>query len=99
MAIAAASVRLAASSLPRMFDTWTPAVFSLMNSRSAIWRFVRPAATCERTSRSRAVSPNRFASILGDGGSRAAGSPAPAPEPTPGTRRLRSRSATGGPAR
>ena len=28
-----------------MFDTWTPAVFSLMNSASAIWRLVRPSAT------------------------------------------------------
>ena len=40
-----------------MFETWTPAVFSLMNSSSAIWRFVRPSATSPRTSRSRAVSP------------------------------------------
>jgi hypothetical protein len=32
-------------SLLRMFETWTPAVFSLMNSCSMIWRFVRPAAT------------------------------------------------------
>ena len=45
-----------------MFDTWTPAVFSVMNSSSPIWRFVRPRATSARTSRSRAVSPNLAAS-------------------------------------
>ena len=56
-----------------MFETWTPAVFSLMNSSSAICRFVRPRATRPRTSRSRAVSPSaatagssRVAAVRGD---------------------------------
>ena len=56
-ATAAASVREATPSLPRMFETWTPAVFSLMNSSSAIWRLVRPSATRPSTSRSRRDSP------------------------------------------
>src|SRR5204862_5540853 len=57
-ATAAASVRVATPSLPRMFETWTPAVLSLMNSVSAMRRFVYPSATRARTSRSRPVSPN-----------------------------------------
>ena len=40
-AIAAASVRVATPSLPRMFETWTPAVFSLMN------RVPRCACSCD----------------------------------------------------
>ncbi len=39
-ATAAASVRVATPSLPRMFETWTPAVLSLMNSVSAMRLFV-----------------------------------------------------------
>ena len=39
-AMAAASVRESTPSLPRMFETWTPAVLSLMNSSSAMRRFV-----------------------------------------------------------
>ena len=53
----AASVRVETPSFPRMFETCTPAVDSLMKSSSAIWRFVRPAATRARTSRSRGVRP------------------------------------------
>ena len=41
-----------------MFETWTPAVLSLMNSSAAIWRLVRPSATSASTSRSRGVRPN-----------------------------------------
>ena len=41
-AMAAASTRLATPSLPRMFETWTPAVLSVMNSVSPIRRFERP---------------------------------------------------------
>ena len=54
--MAAASVRLAAPSLPRMFDTWTLAVFGAMNSTEAISRLLRPAAMSRSTSRSRLVS-------------------------------------------
>ena len=53
----AASVRDATPSLPRMFETWTPAVFSLMNSSVPIWRLVRPAATSWSTSSSRGREP------------------------------------------
>ena len=70
-AIAAASPRVATPSLPMMFETWTPAVLSLMNRRSAIWRFVRPSATSASTSRSRG-EPER---ILVDG---RLGAPSPA---------------------
>lgn len=45
MAVAAASPRLAAFSLRRMLETWTLAVFSLMNRVSAICRLVEPLAT------------------------------------------------------
>jgi hypothetical protein len=34
-----------------MFETWTPAVLSLMNSRSAIRLFVWPSTSSARTSR------------------------------------------------
>ena len=44
-------------SLPRMFETWTPAVLSLMNSCSAMRRLVWPSTSSARTSRSRAVRP------------------------------------------
>jgi hypothetical protein len=47
-----------------------PAVLTLMNSSSAIWRLVRPAATRASTSCSRRVRPSRSA---GDG---SAGGPA-----------------------
>lgn len=40
-----------------MFDTWTLAVLGLMNSSSAIWRFVRPSLTRARTSISRRDRP------------------------------------------
>src|SRR5207247_5793176 len=55
-AMAAASVRLAAPSLPRMLDTCTLAVFGAMNSTEAISLLLRPAAMSRRTSRSRLVS-------------------------------------------
>ena len=64
----AASVRPATPSLPRMFETCTPAVLSLMNSNSAIWRFVRPAATRARTSSSRAGQPERVGRLGRVGG-------------------------------
>ena len=64
----AASTRLVTPSLLRMFETCSVAVFGLMNSVSAICRFVRPVATRARTSCSRAVSPSRAS---GDGGSAA----------------------------
>ena len=54
--MAAASVRLAAPSLPRMLDTCTLAVFGAMNSTEAISRLLRPAAMSRSTSRSRLVS-------------------------------------------
>lgn len=44
-ATAAASERLVTPSFARMFDTWTLAVFVLMNSVSAIWRLVFACAT------------------------------------------------------
>ena len=53
----AASIRLLTPSLSRMWVTWTLAVFGLMNSSSAIWPFVRPAATSASTSDSRADRP------------------------------------------
>src|SRR4029079_12300233 len=55
-ATAAASVRRLTPSLPRMFDTWTPAVLSLMNSVSAIGRLERPSARSASTSSSRRVN-------------------------------------------
>src|SRR5215470_8608601 len=55
--MAAASVRLTALSLARMFDTWTLAVLAEMNSSAAMSRLLRPAATRRRTSISRAVRP------------------------------------------
>src|SRR6185503_1594539 len=57
-ATAAASTRLATPSLPRMFETWTLAVFRVMNSSSAICWLLRPAATSRMTSASRSVSPS-----------------------------------------
>ena len=57
-ATAAASVRLRTSSLARIRETWTLAVFSAMKSESPISRFVRPSATRTRTWRSRGVRPN-----------------------------------------
>jgi hypothetical protein len=42
--MAAASVRVDTPSLPRMFKTWTPAVFSLINSSSAMRLFVWPGS-------------------------------------------------------
>ncbi len=57
MATVAASTRPDTASFDRMFPTWTPTVFWLMNSRSPISRFVRPLATRERTSRSRPLRP------------------------------------------
>src|SRR5262245_51551908 len=52
-AMTAASLRPATPSLPRMFETWTLAVFSLMNSCSPICRLLSPAATNASTSSSR----------------------------------------------
>ena len=54
--MAAASVRLAAPSLPKILDTCTLAVFGVMNSTAAISRLLRPAASSRSTSRSRLVS-------------------------------------------
>src|SRR5207247_1850536 len=73
---AAACVRLATPTLPRMFEAWTPAVLWLMKSASAICRFVCPTATSARTSRSRAVNPkgSRAATSRGAAGGSAAGS-------------------------
>ena len=51
--MAAASVRPAASSLPRMFDTCTETVLALMNSCLPISPFERPSATSARISVSR----------------------------------------------
>ena len=56
-AIRAASCRPTTSSLRRMLDTCTDAVFTLMKSSSAISRLVCPAARAPSTSRSRSVSP------------------------------------------
>ena len=57
-ATAAASVRLRTSSLERMRETWTLAVFSAMNSSAPISRLVAPRASSPRTWRSRGVRPN-----------------------------------------
>ena len=46
-----------------MFETCTLAVLSVMKSASAIWRFVRPAATSASTSRSRGVSSGKAAVV------------------------------------
>ncbi|MGH3263660.1 MAG: hypothetical protein ACRDNS_16895, partial [Trebonia sp.] len=54
--MAAASVRLAAPSLARMFDTCTLAVFGVMNSSAPISRFDLPLTSRLSTSRSRSVS-------------------------------------------
>src|SRR5262249_33137747 len=56
-AMAAASVRLAAPSLARMFDTWTLAVLAEMNSSAAMSRLLRPPATRRATSAPRPASP------------------------------------------
>ena len=56
--MAAASTRLVTPSLPRMFETWTPAVLSLMNNALPIWRFDSPPTSWSSTSSSRSVSPN-----------------------------------------
>jgi hypothetical protein len=61
-AYAAASVRVSAPSLARMWETWTLAVFGEMNSRAAIAQFVAPEATRQSTSRSRSVSDATFCS-------------------------------------
>jgi hypothetical protein len=55
-AMAAASVRLAAPSLPRMFETCTLAVFGEMNSSLAISLLLLPVVSRRSTSRSRLVS-------------------------------------------
>ena len=57
-ATAAASVRERTSSLARMRDTCTLAVFSAMCSSRPISRLVAPPATSASTWRSRGVSPN-----------------------------------------
>ena len=49
-------MRLPTASLAMIWETCTPAVLSLMNSASPISRFVKPRATIDSTSRSRAVS-------------------------------------------
>ena len=54
--MAAASVRLAAPSLPRMLETWTLAVFGVMNNSAAISLLLLPCATSRSTSCSRPVS-------------------------------------------
>src|ERR1035437_7761412 len=59
--MAAASVRLAAPSLPRMLDTCTLAVLGAMNSTEAISLLLRPAVMSRSTSRSLAVSEARTA--------------------------------------
>ena len=51
-ALTAASVRVAAPSLARMFDTWTLAVLGEMTRAAAISLFDCPAATRRRTSSS-----------------------------------------------
>src|SRR4249919_3785880 len=56
---AAASVRVLASSLVRIRDTWTLAVLGEMNSREAIARLVAPTARRHSTSRSRCVSAQK----------------------------------------
>jgi hypothetical protein len=56
-ATAAASPRPATPSLARMLETWTLAVFSVMNNVSPICRLVRPSAINARTSVSRRVRP------------------------------------------
>ena len=55
-ATATASPREVAPSLARMFETWTLAVFVLMNRARPISPFERPSATSASTSASRAVS-------------------------------------------
>src|ERR1039457_5331294 len=60
-AMACASGRLAAPSLPRMLDTCTLAVLGAMNSTEAISLLLRPAVMSRSTSRSLAVSEARTA--------------------------------------
>ena len=55
--MAAASVRLAAPSLARMFETCTLAVLGAMKSSAPISLLLCPAASSRSTSSSRAVSP------------------------------------------
>src|SRR5262249_21544082 len=69
----AASVRLAAPSLARMFETCTLAVLVAMNSSAPISLLLCPAASRRSTSISRSVSPAR--------GLRAAAPPGWAPRP------------------
>ena len=57
-ATAAASVRERTSSLERIRETWTDAVFSAMYRAAPISRFVLPFARSASTWRSRGVSPN-----------------------------------------
>src|ERR1700750_988350 len=64
-ATAAASVRVEASSLVRIRETWTLAVFGEMYRRFAIAQLVAPWATRLSTSRSRSVrKPTRWARWL-----------------------------------
>src|SRR6202042_744949 len=53
--MAAASVRLAAPSLARMFDTWTLAVLGAMNSSAPISLLLRPATIRRSTYRPRPI--------------------------------------------
>ena len=69
-ATAAASVRLRTSSLERIRDTWTLAVFSAMNRRSPISRLVAPETTSSSTCSSRGVRSNGSAAGAGSSAAR-----------------------------
>ena len=89
--MAAASTRLGASSLRRMWETCTLAVLTLMTSSSAISRLVRPRATSARTSASRGVRPS-----VRRRARRACGRRAAAPDrAAPARRAARARAAAG----
>jgi hypothetical protein len=60
-AIAAASPRPVTPSLARILETWTLAVFGVMNSAWPICWLVRPSATSASTSASRGVRPSEAA--------------------------------------
>ena len=58
-----------------MLDTWTLAVFGLMNSAAAIWPLDRPDAMSASTSRPRSVRPNGTGCSLAAAAAPGTGSP------------------------
>ena len=83
--------RLRTSSLARIRDTWTLAVFSAMKSCAPIWRFVAPRGD-EREDL--ALARGEAEGVLGG-----PGSPSPSDAPSPSRRRRSRRRRAGAPAR